>query len=165
MVNKEIIKTILEKYNIDLSKDFDCVEALYKHDIDFDKRNIVNYINSISKSFIDKPQCFNIQETLKYNLNENTLDIDITKEKIDLVFESEIVTEYNEHVQISDLGNFTVASKIKKDNIYQWNIYIKDKFNNNIEWYIIYNQSISNYLDAIVEYCELTNQKLPFIKL
>ena len=149
-MDNSIVRFIFEKHKIDLSKRYYCEDFLSQNTLTKDKY-IVNYINAIFRTFINDSEWFSVQDTIKTVLHCDSLDIDVLKSQTDIIYNG----------NINDLGKFIIASKIYNKDGFNWYINLTDKFNNLIEYYIIDNKFISNYLDVIVYYCENADQTLP----
>ena len=147
-MNKKIINSIEIRHGINLLNEVEYV--------DFKLNNIIINTTSVIQKYIN-----NLSKVVKNEIDQFYIKYDINDE-IKLYYDSEYRTELNEHVQVSELGEFMIASKSYVYNEYIWEFYIRDRFGNPISIIEFRKDNfLYKYLDAIVEYCnEVGNQFL-----
>lgn len=147
-MNKKIINSIEIRHGINLLNEVEYV--------DFKLNNIIINTTSVIQQYIN-----NLSKVVKNEIDQFYIKYDINDE-IKLYYDSEYRTELNEHIHISDLGEFMIASKSYVYNEYIWEFYIRDRFGNPISIIEFRKDNfLYKYLDAIVEYCnEVGNQFL-----
>lgn len=147
IINKEYIKKIKIKTGIDLSNEINY--------IDF---NLNNTKDEIDISYIVQKYINYLSKYVKFELNQF-----YTRKyngKLQLYYDAGYITSLNEHIQTSELGEFLIASKYLIDDEYVWELYIKDRFSNNLfEVKFKKDNLMYKYFDSIVEYCERSRNK------
>lgn len=150
IINKEYIKEIKTKTGIDLSNEinyinFNLNNIKYEIDISYIVQKYINHLSKYVKC--DLNQFY----TYKYN------------DKLQLYYDAGYMTSLNDqiyHIQTSELGEFLIASKYLVDDEYVWELYIKDRFSNNLfEVKFKKDNLMYKYFDSIVEYCDLSGNK------
>lgn len=142
--------TIAKNRIIDLSNEINY--------IDFNLNNIKDEINI---SYIVQKYINHLSKYVKCELNQ--FYTHKYNDKLQLYYDAEYITSLNEHIhhiQTSELGEFLIASKYLIDDEYIWELYIKDRFSNNLfEVKFKKDNLMYKYFDSIVEYCDRSGNK------